>query len=368
MAIGKRYNDGLLADTIDVRNGESLPWRSLVEHLRAVLPGLEGPFQVRQFPNGSANLTYLLVFGTTPLVLRRPPFGVIGPGAHDMRREHKVLSTLWRRFPPAPRSHLFCDDHSIVGSDFVIMEYRNGDVMWGSLPESMRPISDAPRRIAQTVVSALADLHALDPQECGLADLGRPEGFVERQVAGWAHRWSLVAPPEEDGLMPQLARLLSSSVPVSQRVSILHNDYKIDNCQLVTGDPDRMSAIFDWDMSTLGDPLVDLGTLLNYWPDPSDTQSARPLVPEGLENVGLPSRHEVAELYSAASGLDLRDIGWYESFACFKTAVVLQQLFTRWVRGESTDPRMAERGAWVRPMVERAASLITGVPRSGSDR
>jgi aminoglycoside phosphotransferase (APT) family kinase protein len=344
-----------------VRPGEALDWDRLVPYLRQALPELDGDFEVQQFPNGSANLTYLIRFGTTPLVLRRPPFGQIAPGAHDMRREYRVLSRLWEHFPPAPRAYHLCTDHAVIGSDFVLMEYRQGQVIWGVLPESMASLPNAATRVGHAVVHALAQLHLLDPSACGLGDLGRPDGFVQRQVDGWRNRWELVAPAAPTGgaqLMADVAARLAASLPAAQRVSILHNDYKVDNCQFRPGEPDALNAIFDWDMATIGDPFIDFGTLLNYWPDPSDTPDNAALVPEGLDHMGLPTRQEVVEQYASATGLDLSGIRWYEAFACFKTAVVLQQLFARWERGETTDARMSERGARVGPMAKRADRLL----------
>ena len=351
-----------------VRAGEDLDWDRLAKYLtslpelREALVDIDGPFSVEQFPNGSANLTYLLHLGATSVVLRRPPFGRIAPGAHDMKREYRVLSRLWRSYPPAPRALHLCTDIDVVGSDFVVMEYRRGEVLWGQLTPSMAALPDASRRVGRATVDALAQLHILDPSECGLGDLGRPEGFVARQVDGWAKRWELVASESEATLMGDLAVALATQMPETQRTSILHNDFKVDNCQFEPGNPDRVSAVFDWDMATLGDPLIDLGTLLNYWPDPSDTADDKPITPPGLDRMGLPARSEVVEHYSSVTGLDGSSAPWYEAFACFKTAVVVQQLYARWERGESKDPRMADRGAWVAPMARRAARILERKP------
>src|SRR4051812_48496745 len=164
-----------------VRRGEDLDWPNLDAYLRQHIPGLDGEFTVLQFPNGSANLTYLVQIGDRRLVVRRPPFGRIAPGAHDMKREYRALSRLWRHFDRAPRAFLFCDDHDVIGSAFLVMEYRPGVVIWGVLPPEMEEHEDVGRRIGLAVVDALADLHRLDPEAAGVSDLGRPEGFVERQ-------------------------------------------------------------------------------------------------------------------------------------------------------------------------------------------
>ena len=225
-----------------------------------------------------------------------------------------------------------------------MVEYRSGVVVWDHVPASMSHHVDAGRRIGFAVVDALADLHLLDPDEIGLGELGRPVGFVERQVTGWRKRWELV----DTGRVPQMSSVgsrLGASMPtVSTRVSVLHNDYKIDNCQFQPADPDRVTSIFDWDMATLGEPLVDLGTLLNYWPDPADRDGERPLHVAGLEHIGLPTRAEVVERYAARTGLDVSGVAWFEAFATWKTCVVLEQLYQRFVRGESTDPRMGGAG------------------------
>jgi aminoglycoside phosphotransferase (APT) family kinase protein len=198
------------AETAPVRPGEELQWAALEAHLRANLPELTGAFTPLQFPNGSANLTYLLRFGDTELVLRRPPFGTVAPGAHDMKREYRVLSKLWQIFDRAPRAYLFCDDHSVIGSDFVVMERRVGEVVRNDVPPSMAHHRDLGRRLSFALVDAMADLHLLDPAAADLTTLGRPEGFVERQVSGWHTRWDLVrpddGPPEMDALPGRLAR------------------------------------------------------------------------------------------------------------------------------------------------------------------
>ena len=190
-----------------------------------------------QFPNGSANLTYFVRIGEQALVVRRPPFGQLAPGAHDMRREYRALSKLWQQFDRAPRAFLFCDDHAVIGSDFLVIEYRSGEVIWGTVPPSMAAPRRRRPRVGLAVVDALAELHLVDP------DVGRPRrsrptrGFVARQVAGWTKRWELAAPPDAEPLMPVVGERLARRCRRAPVPAILHNDYKLDNCQFDPADP-----------------------------------------------------------------------------------------------------------------------------------
>jgi aminoglycoside phosphotransferase (APT) family kinase protein len=340
-----------------VRSGEELDWAAVRAYLGDRL-GLSGSLKVLQFPNGAANLTYLLDFGDTQLVLRRPPFGELAVGAHDMRREFRVLSQLWRCYDRAPRGLLFCDDHSIVGADFLVSEYRAGEGVWSTIPDSMAGVPDAAWQIGLAVVDALADLHLVVPKDCGLADFGRPGGFAERQMRSWQNRWERVAAPDADALVRAVGADLAARVPRPARAAVLHNDFKIDNCQFAGGDPGRVAAVFDWDMATVADPLVDLGILLNYWPDPGDAPDDRALAYPGLDRLGLPSRLEVVRRYASRTGSDCGDLNWYEAFASWKTAIVREQLHYRFVCGDSTDPRMADMHDNVVMLARRARRLL----------
>src|SRR5262245_30404052 len=360
--VGKIDASPELPETAAVRPGEELDRATLERWLRPrladILEGTDEPLDILQFPNGSANLTYLIHLGSPELVLRRPPMGQLPPGAHDMRREYKVLSRLWRRFDRAPRAYVFCDDPAVLGADFFVMERRRGEVVRTAIPSRMQAHPEVGRRIAFALVDAMADLHRLDPVACELGDLGHPTGFVERQIDGWAKRWQLArfddSPAEVEALHARLAR----HVPRLSRVSIVHNDLKLDNCQFDPADPDRVVSIFDWDMTALGDPLIDVGTLLNYWPDPGDTDAVARGTRAGLARMGLPSRAEIVARYAARSGADVTAVPWWEAFALWKTAVVVQQLHRRWVRGESTDPRMASIADRMPTMIAAARAVL----------
>jgi aminoglycoside phosphotransferase (APT) family kinase protein len=346
-------------EVAEVRPGEQLDWVSLEAYLRLHLPQAEGDFSVLQFPNGSANLTYLVRLGETDLVVRRPPFGTIAAAAHDMRREYNVLSVLHAAYPRAPLGLHYCPDESVIGAHFLVSEYRSGVVVWDHVPDLLQVGEEPGRRIGLAVVDALADLHLVDATTCGLGDLGRPAGYLERQVRGWQGRWEAVA-LDGRGTLDRVGELLARHLPESGRPALVHNDFKVDNCQFAVGDPDTVTSVFDWDMATLGDPLTDLGTLLNYWPDGRTPADGVP----GLENVGLPTRDEVVDRYAARSGRTLSrgGVAWYEAFGCWKTAIIMQQLYLRHLRGESSDHRMTARGEQVGRIAERALTLAENLP------
>ncbi|MGH7415396.1 MAG: phosphotransferase family protein, partial [Candidatus Rokuibacteriota bacterium] len=250
--------------------------------------------------------------------------------------------------------YLFCDDPAVLGADFFVMERRRGEVVRDAIPPALREHRDAGRRLAFALVEAMAELHALEPAACGLEDLGRPDGFIDRQLDGWAKRWALARPEDGPAEMERIHERLARARPALGRTSIVHNDLKLDNCQFAPDRPDRVASIFDWDMATLGDSLVDLGTLLNYWPDPMDTDATRRGARPGLAHMGLPTRAEITERYAALTGADPGAARWWEAFALWKTVVVVVQLHRRWARGESTDPRMAH-------IADRAPSLVAAV-------
>ncbi len=306
------------------------------------LPETPGAVEARQFPGGHANLTYWIRFGGRELVLRRPPLGPVGPGAHDMGREHKVLSVLWRVFDRAPRAFLFCDDPGVIGAPFFVMERREGVVIRTEIPDALKVHPEVERRTSFALVDAMADFHEVDYEAIGLGDLGRPDGFLERQLKGWTQRWEL-AKDRDLADFDRLLGWLDAHKPKAPRATLVHNDLKLDNCQFDPSNPDRVSALFDWDMTTLGDPLFDVGTLLGYWSEaqqPGGTSGSNSIMGEP----GFPSRDEIAERYAARSGVDLASIDWYEAFALWKTAVVVQQIFIRYQRGQTRDERFAEMG------------------------
>jgi aminoglycoside phosphotransferase (APT) family kinase protein len=331
------------AELIDERPDERLDTSRLEPYLRAHLSGAEAPLQVRQFAGGKANLTYLLCFGASEFVLRRPPLGPIPPGAHDMRREHRVLSVLHRRYPLAPHSLLLCEDESIIGAVFIVEERRHGFVIRDDIPPEFAGRPDLNRCIGEALMDALADLHRVPPHAIGLDDLGRPEGYVERQLAGWLRRWHAAQGGEEAersaARWAPVIDWLRHRLPASACAALLHNDYRLDNCLLDIADPGRIEAVLDWDMCTQGDPLADLGYVLNYWVEPGDPEEWREIAAMPTWCDGFPSRAEAIERYALRTGFDVAAIGWHQVFAAFKLSVIIQQIYIRFVRGQTQDPR-----------------------------
>ena len=333
---------------------DELEWPRLGAWLLDHVPELDGDMDVSQFTGGHANLTYCVSFGDREIVVRRPPFGEIPPGAHDMAREYRVLRGLNPIFDRAPQALAFCEDESVIGAPFLVVERRQGTVVRTAIPTSLAVLPHVERRLSHSLVDALADFHAVDPTAAGLERLGRPEGFLDRQLAGWYDRWQRAA-PEPLTVFDQVHARLVNTQPTPSRVSLVHNDFKFDNCMFAEGDPDRVTSIFDWDMATLGDPLVDVGTLLSYWKDPADSIDRSPTI--GLDMTNFISRTEVVDRYAAA-GHDVDNIDWYEAFATWKLAIVLQQLFNRFARGDTDDDRLAELGQHVQPLAEHANAML----------
>lgn len=343
-------------ETIEVRAEERVDTVRLEPYLREHLEGAEGPFALRQFGGGHANLTYLVRFGEREWVLRRPPLGPVVKGAHDMRREHRVLSTLYRGYPLAPRSYLLCTDPAIIGADFFVMERRHGIGLRTTIPEPWSHRPDVLRGIGESLIDDLAALHAVDPESVALGDLGKPEGYVERQVFGWIERWHNALTPDVGPAEP-FTGWIRQTRPHQRRTTIIHNDYKLDNTLRDRDDPSRTVAILDWDMCTRGEPMMDLGYLLGLWAQKDDAPGwLHGRMPTWLD--GFPTRREAAERYARKSGADISDLHWYLVFSVFRYAVILQQIYIRYVRGQTHDERFAGFGAAVNQLTQRGLELI----------
>ena len=327
-----------------VRAGEELDLSRLQPFLQEHL-GYSGPISVEQFPSGHSNLTYLVRLGNERLgsrevVLRRPPFGSKVRSAHDMGREYRVLAKLHAAYSVAPKTLLYCDDLSILNAPFYLMEPIRGMILRRELPPEVPFPPETARRLSEAFVDNLARLHRLDYAAIGLADLGKPQGYLERQVRGWIERYH----DSKTHDLPEVGRIstwLTERMPVSHQTALIHNDYKYDNVVLDPDDATKIVGVLDWEMCTLGDPLTDLGTALAYWTDPRDPEDLQEIRTAPTTLPGTLTRAQLVERYAATTGRDPGDMTFYLAFARFKVAVIIQQIYYRYAQGLTRDERFA---------------------------
>lgn len=339
-------------DAGPIRPDERFDEEGVTAYLRGHLGDLigSGSIEFLQFPGGAANLTYLARTDRTELVLRRAPLGPVAMGSHDMEREYRVLSRLWKEYSPAPRAYHYCDDPEVMGKPFFVMERRDGLVVRSEWPVEIGGDKEVQRSVTENVVDGLAALHRVEPDAVGLGDLGRPGGFVTRQVDGWLRRWE-AARTREVGDMDRAADLLASTIPSPQGTVLLHNDYKLDNTMVDARG--SLVAVFDWDMATRGDPLVDLGTLVAYWADPAEPAYAV-LAGHSVPLAPVMSKREVAHRYAVSTGFDVERLPFYEGLALFRVAVIIEQIYARYAAGQTSDDRFAQFEP-AAPILARAA-------------
>lgn len=365
-----------MAETIPIREDEDFDHDRLAGYLRGRLPGSERSLRIRQFGGGHANLTYLLRYGdaerdasATPqtgelpvqeYVLRRPPLGPVAATAHDMGREYRVLSVLHRAYPLAPRAFLLCEDPAVIGAPFFVMERRRGIVVRRVIPSELGGGTDPVRnrQISEVLIDALADLHDVDYRAVGLDTLGKPEGFLRRQIDGWMRRYER-AQTRPLRVVDDLVAWLRECQPPSPAPTLLHNDWRLDNMMLDPANPGRAEAVFDWDMCTLGDPLCDLGTLLASWMEAGEGISGATAGTMPSYVPGFMTRREAVARYAARRALDAGAVPYYYVFGLFKMAVVLQQIFHRYHLGQTKDARFAQ--------FDQVAELLFALAQSRSE-
>ena len=346
-----------LDQTVPVRAGEELPVADLEAYLLRHLPGASGPLVVEQFPEGHSNLTYLLRLGETELVLRRAPFGNPVKSAHDMGREYRVLSKLWAVYPAAPRPFLFCDEPGLMGVPFYVMERRRGVILRRQVPPGLSLDTPTARRLSTALIDGLASLHSLDYRAAGLGDLGKPEGYVTRQVSGWTERYAQ-ARTDDVPALDRTGRWLAERLPRESAPALIHNDFKFDNLVLDPDDLTRIVAVLDWEMATVGDPLMDLGTTLGYWVEADDPEPLRRAAMGPTALPGCLTRRELVDRYAEQTGRDVSDVLFYYGFGLYKIAVIVQQIYARYVRGHTRDPRFAHLNGLVGVLAAQAERAV----------
>lgn len=343
-------------DTISVRKGEELDIKALDLFLRRALDELpEAPLEVLQFSGGHSNLTYQLKMGEWEAVLRRPPLGPVAPKAHDMEREFRILSEIHDQFSPAPKPILYSKGEDVIGRPFFLMERKHGMVVDTSFPKGVNTTKELCRSLSLEMVNQLAELHGIDYKQTGLVNISKPEGFMERQVHGWISRYERSRTEDIPEVEP-LTKWLATHIPYEHESSLIHYDYKLNN-SMFDENLQHMTGLFDWEMSTVGDPLADLGVAMGYWmqsddPDLLKTGLGKPPV---TVMDGFLSRNQFMEEYAKVSGRDISFMHFYLTFAYFKLAVICQQIYYRYKKGQTQDARFAHFHHFVKSLILHAS-------------
>jgi aminoglycoside phosphotransferase (APT) family kinase protein len=330
------WNDKAIA----TRPGEELPISRLEACLLDHLPNTSGPLTIKQFPGGYSNLTYLISMGDTEYVLRRPPVGAKVKSGHDMGREYRILSGLKSVDHKVPTPFYYTEDLTIIGSPFYVMERVRGVILRHGMPQDMYPKADKMKKISTAWLDTLIRLHQVDPQQAGLGDLGRPQGYVDRQISGWGKRY-YQAKTDDFSKIDFIIKWLNEHQITSRHISLIHNDFKYDNLILNPDDWTKVSAVLDWEMATLGDPLMDLGTSLGYWVNPSDPDEMKDLQFSPTHLAGNLTREEIIHQYELKTGRIMENPVFYYVYGLLKIAVIIQQIYYRYQQGLTQDPRFA---------------------------
>jgi aminoglycoside phosphotransferase (APT) family kinase protein len=322
-----------------VRPGEELDIVKLESYLRDVLPGLDGAIEVRQFPSGYSNLTYLICFGQKEFILRRPPLGKKAKTAHDMKREYTILKALRPYFRYVPQPITYCEDPEVMDSAFYVMERIPGIILRKDFPKELAIDEKGARQLSENLMSVFCQLHGLDVRDCGLEGLGKPQDYVKRQVSGWSDRYRDARTEDVPDLEEVMAWLQANMVADDFRATVIHNDFKFDNVILNPSNPLEIIGVVDWEMATLGHPLMDLGASLAYWinrDDPVEFSAMRTLP---TQEPGMPTRKEMVRIYEQFSGSRIEGFEFYYCFGLFRLAVIVQQIYYRYFHGQTRDER-----------------------------
>jgi aminoglycoside phosphotransferase (APT) family kinase protein len=341
-----------------VRDENSFEPARILSFLRGQIPDLmPGEIELKQFQGGASNLTYLLKIGDREMILRRPPAGTKAKTAHDMGREFRVLQKLSPVFP-CPKPLAYCEDESLIGSTFYVMEKLTGVILRRDLPKGLTYAPEQARKLCANLLDTQIRLHTLDYAEAGLADMGKPQGYVERQVNGWCERFEKAHTDDVPKCESVMAWLKTNRPPDSARPGIIHNDYRFDNVVLDPSDNLTIIGVLDWEMATLGDPLMDLGSSLAYWAqadDPPQIQSLR-MQPSHLP--GMLKREEIVRYYAAKAGVQIQNPDYYYVFGLFRLGVIAQQIYYRWKLGQTRNPRFQAFGMFVTVLSQVAEKVI----------
>jgi len=347
-----------------VRKGEELDLAAVDAFLKAADQGLEGTPEISQFSGGASNLTYLLRYPGRDLILRRPPFGARAKSAHDMAREAAVQRALAPVYPYVPTVVAVCEDPAVLGCDFYVMERIAGIIPRRDLPAGMTLSPEDTRRLCLTVIDRLIELHQVDPVAAGLSGLGKGEGYVRRQVEGWRDRFRRAHTPDVSDFETVTAWLAEHMPANEVAIRVIHNDFRFDNVVLDAADPLSVIGVLDWEMATLGDPLMDLGGALAYWVEADDEPEFLALRRQPTHLPGMLTRREVIAYYGEKTGFRVDDFSFYLVFGLFRLAVIAQQIYQRYSQGNARNPQFASFGQVVN-ILERRCRGVIAAPGAG---
>ena len=343
--------------TVEVRKGEELDIAAVDAVLKAAIPNLSGQASVTQYPSGASNLTYAVDYPDRRLVLRRPPFGTRPKSGHDMHREYRIMNALKGQYP-VPNTLYYTDDESIVGAEFYVMDRTEGHLIHNEIPEAWGWGETQTRQLCETFFDNLVKLHQTDYAALGLSDFGRPVGYVARQIGGWNNRFEKAWTDDVDKFEDVRDWLDANQPSTEMGAAILHGDYRIDNCILNLDDPSQIDAVLDWEISALGDPLMDLGNTLSYWIQEDDPEFMQIMIRQPSKAKGMMTRQEILDFYAARTGYDVSNFQFYYVYGIWRLAVIIQQIYYRFYHGQTDDPRFKPYGQMTTALGELARMKI----------
>ena len=354
----------LLDEPRHVRRGEELAERELDAYLKGLNLGLEGTLEVAQYPGGASNLTYLLRYPGRELVLRRPPFGHKAKGAHDMLREARLMAQLKPAYPYVPTVVAICEDSALLGSEFYVMERLVGVIPRRDMPADLVLDPVQTRALCLEMIDRLIELHQVDYRAAGLAGVGKGEGYVARQISGWTERYQRARTSDVPDAVGVMEWLKAHTPARDVATCLIHNDYRFDNVVLTAPDPAnpaqpmRVIGVLDWEMATLGDPLMDLGCTMSYWAEAGDAEWRREARQQPTHLPGMLTRREVIAYYADRTGFSAESFDFYEVYGLFRLAAILQQIYYRYYHKQTDNPAFAAFGLRVRELHDECLRLI----------
>ncbi|WP_097460724.1 phosphotransferase family protein [Mangrovitalea sediminis] len=347
----------LIDQATAIREGEELDVAAIDRFMKAAVPGLEGKPAIHQYPGGASNLTYQVDYGEQSYVLRRPPFGHIAKSAHDMLREARVMKALRPVYPYVPNIVAICDDQEVLGCDFYVMERFKGIILRQDFPRELHLSPEETRRLCLNVIDKLVDLHKVDYPSAGLQDIGKGAGYVKRQIEGWSDRFRK-SRTDDVGDFEAVMQWLHDKMPEDRAICVIHNDFRFDNVVLNPDNPFEVIGVLDWEMATLGDPLMDLGNSLAYWIEADDEGPFQMMRRQPTHRPGMLKRREVVDYYAELSGFKVDNFDFYEIYGLFRLAVIIQQIYYRYYHGQTKDKRFAGFGHASKYLEMRCQRLI----------